>query len=132
MIVTSSVPAPMSNVRILASSSNSKPYTKAAAVGSAIVSTSSNPAFLAASLIGSVRVASKYAGTLITAFSIMPPIIGLTLGFSASSFISRRIYSRMWEGAKRSSPTFMRILPPGPLSILYWNRLSSPLSSAVL
>ena len=74
-MVTSKVPPPKSKTRIFISSLDlSKPKANDAAVGSLIILTTSIPAIVPASLVACLWLSSKYAGTVITAFSIGSPI----------------------------------------------------------
>ena len=74
-MVTSNVPPPKSKTRIFMSSfALSNPNANDAAVGSLIILTTSRPAIVPASLVAWRWLSSKYAGTVITAFSIGSPI----------------------------------------------------------
>ena len=75
IMVTSSVPPPKSNTMMFTSSSSclSIPYARLAAVGSFTSLTTSSPAIVPASFVAVLWLSSKYAGTVITAFSIGSP-----------------------------------------------------------
>ena len=71
---TSNVPPPKSYTNTFSSfSCLSRPYAKAAAVGSLMILLTSNPAILPASLVACLCESLKYAGTVITAsFTVSP------------------------------------------------------------
>ena len=74
IIVTSSVPPPKSKTSIFMSSlALSSPNAKDAAVGSFIMRTTSRPAMVPASFVAWRWLSSKYAGTVMTAFSTASP-----------------------------------------------------------
>ena len=74
MIVTSRVPPPKSKTRIFMSSLDlSSPNASDAAVGSLMMRTTSSPAIVPASLVAWRWLSSKYAGTVMTAFSTDSP-----------------------------------------------------------
>ena len=86
-MVTSKVPPPKSKTSIFISClALSNPNAKDAAVGSLIILTTSRPAIVPASLVAWRWLSSKYAGTVITTFSIGSPT-----NASASFFIFWRI-----------------------------------------
>mmetsp|Transcript_7400 Transcript_7400/g.29751 ORF Transcript_7400/g.29751 Transcript_7400/m.29751 type:complete len:205 (-) Transcript_7400:208-822(-) len=71
--LTSNVPPPRSNTKTVSSSSTSTPYANAAATGSFSNRTTFNPARCPARVVASICKSSKYAGTVITALSIVVP-----------------------------------------------------------
>ena len=83
IIVTSRVPPPRSNTIIFWSFSDlSRPYARAAAVGSLMILTTSRPAIAPASFVACLWLSLKYAGTVITAL-----LTGTPRNASASRFI---------------------------------------------
>ena len=73
-IDTSNVPPPRSYTKIVCVlSCLSRPYAKAAAVGSFIILSTSRPAILPASLVACLCASLKYAGTVITALVTFSP-----------------------------------------------------------
>ena len=74
MMVTSRVPPPRSKTMIFCSTSDlSRPYARAAAVGSLMIRTTSSPAMAPASFVACLWLSLKYAGTVMTAFSTVSP-----------------------------------------------------------
>ena len=75
MMVTSKVPPPKSNTSIFRSCFVlSSPKASDAAVGSFMILTTSNPAMIPASFVDCLWLSSKYAGTVMTAFSTTSPV----------------------------------------------------------
>ena len=75
MTVTSRVPPPKSKTIIFMSCFDlSKPKASDAAVGSLIMRTTSRPAMVPASFVAWRWLSSKYAGTVMTAFSTLSPV----------------------------------------------------------
>lgn len=78
---TSKVPPPKSKIRTFFSPLRflSKPYAKAAAVGSLIILKTFKPAIAPASFVACLWESLKYAGTVITASLTFPPKIKIFL-----------------------------------------------------
>ena len=82
MMVTSRVPPPRSKTMIFCSTSDlSRPYARAAAVGSLMIRTTSSPAMAPASLVACLWLSLKYAGTVMTALSTVSPM------YASASFL---------------------------------------------
>ena len=100
-MVTSKVPPPKSKTSIFISCfALSNPNAKDAAVGSLMILTTSRPAMVPASLVAWRWLSSKYAGTVITTFSIGSPT-----NASASFFIFWRINAETCWGLYSLSKT---------------------------
>ena len=94
MMVTSRVPPPRSKTRIFWDCpALSRPYARAAAVGSLMIRTTSRPAILPASLVACLWLSLKYAGTVMTALSMVSPTKA-----SASFLIFIRMYAEICCG----------------------------------
>src|SRR5262249_11945611 len=122
---TSNVPPPRSKTRIFWSSSFSRLYASAAAVGSFTMRRTLSPAILPASLVASRCALLKYAGTVMTASLTLSPRYA-----SASAFSFCRIIALISGGAHCLPPASMRTSSFGPFTTLYGTMVISSVTSS--
>ena len=134
--LTSKVPPPRSNTKTVSSSPPlSRPYAKAAAVGSLIIRNTSRPAICPASFVAVRCASSKYAGTVITACVTVSPRYASASRFnfmSVRALISCGVYclpsisgvfqfSPMWRFTERKVRSGL---------VMAWRLATSPTSTS--
>ena len=123
--LTSNVPPPRSNTRMVSCWRLSSPYASAAAVGSLMIRSTSRPAMRPASLVACRCASLKYAGTVMTASVTRSP-----RNLDASSASLRRTSAEISSGAYNLSRTLNRTAPSGPATTSNETALISLLTSS--
>ena len=116
----SNVPPPKSYTIMRSSFFLSKPYARAAAVGSLITRFTSSPAISPATFVAFLWLSSKYAGTVIIASVIFSP------SFSSASCLSfLKTIAEISGGLYHFSPIFTSTLPSEASLISYGSNFLS-------